>query len=230
MNFKTIALGLVALASAGSASAAVNLVTNGSFEADNYGFKTGFQGNVTGWSGGGGLTFLATPGSADDLNQYLAIYGPFPATSPDGGNFILADGDPDYRGAFLQDLTGLTVGKKYVVSFYQAAGQQAGFTGPTTERWDVSFGGVTQASNTFSLPEGGVGLWELQKLTFTANAATQTLTFLASGTPGGAPPISLLDGISVAGVPEASTWAMLIAGFGLVGAAARRRRMTTVAA
>ncbi len=33
-----------------------------------------------------------------------------------------------------------------------------------------------------------------------------------------------------AGVPEASTWMMLIAGFGLSGAAMRRRRVTTVAA
>jgi hypothetical protein len=32
------------------------------------------------------------------------------------------------------------------------------------------------------------------------------------------------------GVPEASTWAMLIAGFGLVGAAARRRKATAVTA
>ena len=31
-------------------------------------------------------------------------------------------------------------------------------------------------------------------------------------------------------VPEPSSWAMLIAGFGLVGAAARRRRMTSVTA
>ena len=32
------------------------------------------------------------------------------------------------------------------------------------------------------------------------------------------------------GVPEPATWAMLIAGFGLVGAALRRRRVTTVSA
>jgi hypothetical protein len=38
---------------------------------------------------------------------------------------------------------------------------------------------------------------------------------LATGTADGVPP----------GVPEAATWAMLIAGFGLVGAAARRRRL-----
>lgn len=42
-----------------------------------------------------------------------------------------------------------------------------------------------------------------------------------------------IDNISfpgAAGVPEASTWAMLVAGFGLVGAASRRRRHTIVAA
>ena len=31
-------------------------------------------------------------------------------------------------------------------------------------------------------------------------------------------------GTVIPGVPEPATWAMLIAGFGLVGAAARRRR------
>ena len=230
MNLKTIALGLVALASATGASAAINLVTNGSFEADNYGSKVNFAGNVTGWTGGGNLTFLASPGSADDINQYLAIYGPFPATSPDGGNFILADGDPSYRDAFSQTISGLIIGNKYTVNFYQAAGQQAGFTGPTTEQWEVSFGAETQLSDMFSLPQAGVGPWQAQSMTFTAQAQSQVLSFLASGTPGGAPPISLLDGISLtAAVPEASTWAMLIAGFGLVGAAARRRRLASAA-
>ncbi len=226
MSVKTIvlstAIGLAALAAAGSASAA-NLVTNGSFDADTVGTKIGFQGNVTGWTGGGGLTFLAPPGSADDGNQYLAVYGPFPATSPDGGNFILADGDPSYAGAFSQTISGLTIGKGYTVNFYQAAGQQLGFTGPTTERWSVSFGNDTQLSTKYSLAEAGIGAWQAQTMHFTATQASQVLTFLAVGTPNGAPPISMLDGVSLA-VPEPATWAMLIGGFGLVGAASRRRR------
>jgi len=36
----------------------------------------------------------------------------------------------------------------------------------------------------------------------------------------------LIDGVVFALIPEASTWAMLIAGFGLVGFAARRRQPT----
>ena len=39
-----------------------------------------------------------------------------------------------------------------------------------------------------------------------------------------------IDGTPVTGVPEPQTWAMLIGGFGLVGAAARRRRNAAVAA
>ena len=111
MSFKSLRFVAVAAMTLGTAAGATNLVVNGSFDADNHGSKVGFSGNVTGWTGGGGLTFLASPGSADDGSQYLAIYGPYPATSPDGGNFILADGDPNYSGAFSQTLNGLTVGK-----------------------------------------------------------------------------------------------------------------------
>ncbi len=38
----------------------------------------------------------------------------------------------------------------------------------------------------------------------------------ALGTPNGLPPFSLLDGVTATAVPEAGTWAMFIAGFGLV--------------
>ena len=38
------------------------------------------------------------------------------------------------------------------------------------------------------------------------------------------------DNIAAGAVPEPATWAMLIAGFGMVGASMRRRKMTTVTA
>lgn len=38
------------------------------------------------------------------------------------------------------------------------------------------------------------------------------------------------DNLAIAAVPEPATWAMMIGGFGLVGAASRRRRLRTVAA
>lgn len=234
---KKLAILAIAASMAVPASAAVELVTNGSFELNNVadGDKKYFTSSaVTGWTGGANLTFIAAPGTADDGGLYLAVYGPFPATSPDGGDFVLADGDPSYSGAFWQTIEGLTIGKTYELNFWQAAGQQLGFTGPTTEQWKVTFGGETQYSSLFSLPEAGVGPWEKQTMTFTATATSQVLTFLAEGTPGGAPPISFLDGVSlkevVPGVPEPATWAMMLLGFGAVGFAARRRSAATVSA
>jgi hypothetical protein len=240
MTIKTIFAGLLLAATVGGAAHATNLVVNGSFESvtlDQFTNpvaprKTYFAfASVTGWSGGANLTFIDPPGSADDIDQYLTVYGPFPTTSPDGGNFVEADGDPSYSGAISQTINGLTAGHSYVVSFYQAAGQQYGFTGPTTEQWSVSLGsGPAQLSSLYSLPQGGVGAWESQSMTFTADGTSDVLTFLAEGTPGGAPPISFLDGVSLnASAPEPAAWALMTLGVAALGAAMRRRR-TAVAA
>jgi hypothetical protein len=199
-------------------------VTNGSFDATSPSTKINFQNNVPGWTGGARLTFLAPPGTADNISQYLAVYGPFPATSPDGGNFILADGDPPYADPFEQTITGLTVGQSYTLRFWQAAGQQAGFQGATTERWRVTFGSDVRLSDQFNLPEGGVGPWERQTMTFVATATSQLLEFLAVGTPGGGPPISFLDGVSLEATTVPAPASLGLLGMGLLGLLAARRR------
>ena len=229
MRMKSLALGLAALGAMTAAAHAGNLVTNGGFEQTVNSGKQGFFGDVTGWSGGGGLTFLDTPGTADD-GSYLSVYGPFPTTSPALGNFVEADGDPSYSSAIYQTISGLTAGQTYDVSFWQAAGQQVGFTGPTTERWSVLLGSQTQLSTLFSLPQAGVGPWELQNMTFTASSTSEVLSFLAVGTPNGAPPISFLDGVTLNAAPEPATWAMMILGLGGLGGIARSRRRAAIAA
>ena len=228
-------------ASALALPATANLVLNSGFETTTLTTKGKFTenngtANVANWTGGQNkLVYLDFPGTADQaVGVGIIAYGPFPATSPAGGNFVMMDGDPDFSGPISQTIGGLTIGNSYTLTFYQAAGQEDGFTGATTERWSVTFGGSTQLSSQFSLPDpNGPGLptplgpWQAQTMTFVATATSQVLSFLAVGTPAGDPPLSFLDGIDlepvvVAAVPEPITAGLF--GLGLLGLGIARKR------
>ena len=216
-------LGLSVAASAAQA----NLVTNGSFKSYSGSAPKNYFTTVkpTGWSGGGNLTFLDAPGTAAN-GSYLSVYGPFPNSSPDGGNFVEADAAPSYSSSIYQTVGGLKIGAMSTLTFYQAAGQQTGFTGPTTEEWAVTFGGVTKELIQYSLNSTGVdvGQWEQQTMTFKVTSTTQVLSFLAVGTPNGEPPIAFLDGVDLEAVPEPASLTLISAGVLGTVAAIRRRR------
>jgi hypothetical protein len=65
---------------------------------------------------------------------------------------------------------------------------------------------------------------------FTATDTKQTLNFMSLGTPNGLPPMAALDGVSLTAVPEPATWAMMLIGFGGLGAMIRRRNRAAMAA
>ena len=248
---RTVLLGAIVATATGIPAHAVNLVTNGGFELLTSNAATGRYhicdntkptciSTLTGWSATAsrdGSLATNTPGSillgghgGSEFNSGFGLYGPIPG-SPDGGNFIGVDGDPEYTQTIFQSIGGLTVGKKYEVGFYQSAGQQKGQSGPTTERWQVTFGGVSQLSALQSNPSQSFLPWTFQDLEFTATAVSQVLTFMAIGTPNGAPPVALLDGVSLtARVPDVATWMLMVGGFGLVGAVSRFRRASIRAA
>ena len=241
----------VALTSAGAAKA-TNLVTNGSFETLSGGIgQIGYNGtSLGGWtnghdgSGNLGYNFVYSSGSADTtgangVSGNVKLWGPndgsangLPATSPDGGNYIAADGAYQ-TAAISQTINGLTNGAQYTVSFWFAGAQQSGFTGITTEQWLVNLGGQQLSTQVLTDPSHGFTGWQYTTLTFTATATTETLSFLAAGTPGGEPPFSLLDGVSmqqVVATPEPGSIAMLMTGLVAIGVIARRRQMARATA
>jgi hypothetical protein len=155
-----------------------------------------------GWTGGTGLISIDAPGTATETggpgNAY-PVYGPF-ADPPPGGNFIQADGNPTFETSFNQVINGLTVGTDYSLSFWQAAGQQQGFSGATTEQWKVflgtgsfsvncgtnpctvSTGDMTEDDTAImNTPSQRVHGWELVSMDFLASASSETLSFLGLG-------------------------------------------------
>lgn len=213
---------------------------------------------LTGWTVNGyNFLFNGQADSRGSWNGYGAVKIAGPASAaPEangmtnncnlagcGGYFIGADGANEngisLAGPISQVVNGLTIGQKYTVSFFWAAGQQDGlaYDGATTERWNVTLSGLdtnnvawseTQSTATWNNAIRGFKPWSQEAFTFTAQSTTATLSFLAQGTPDGQPPFSLLDGVSMqAYVPEPTTWAMMMIGFALVGGVMRTRRKPT---
>lgn len=243
MNFtKVIAVAVIATASA--ATAAPNLVVNGGFET---GYTHSVQFNPafhptegpTGWTSMGDtaynlyvdsatVTTQETITQSSEPGQYLPPT--FTGPSPDGGKFVILDGDPSYSGPLSQTINGLVVGKQYAVNFYWGGSELMSRSGPTTDYLQVSLGGTSHDTVTLATPTHGFEGWFAQKFVYTATATSEALTFLSHGTPGGLPPVAVLDGVSVAAVPEPAMWGLMIVGFGLIGVVARRRRSSAVTA
>ncbi len=220
-----------------SPAQAINLVVNGSFEdigTATHSFSINNPTALPGWaaspSGNKVLDCLMVAGERLNLCGTVAFGGGFslwehPGESPDGGNFVGIDGYNAFASPLTQTITGLSPGATYAVSFYQAAGQQYGFDGATTERWRVRFGtAASQLSTLMETPNHGHVGWMYQTLYFTASAASQVLQFIAVGTPTGQPPFVLLDGVSVNQVPEPATCGLVVLGLLAVPVARRLRR------
>jgi hypothetical protein len=224
-KLSTITIPAVGLALLTCGGARANLVTNGDFAAYTGTAPKDFTSNClpTDWSTGG-YVYLDAPGTAVTAPG-IQVWGPFPAPPPPNanGNFIESDGSPSLAYPINQTISGLTVGQSYSVSFVQAAGQEFGDSGTTTEQWQVSLGSNTQLSAVMNTPSQGVFPWESQTLTYTANSTSEVLSFLAVGG-GGVPPIVFLDGVDMeANVPEPSA-GLLLAGVGTVVAMGRLGR------
>lgn len=172
-------------------AAAVNLVSNPSFET----------GDFTGWEQVNDTSFtfvtdeVVAGGPTDGI--YHAAFGP---TDPGGGGII-------------QNLATIA-GATYTLTF-----DIANLGGPPNAFglfWDGGFVSIDFDLDPFDYVSVSTEL--------VASGALTDIGFIFYH----APSFYLLDNISVeavaGGIPEPATWMMMIAGFGFVGATARRRR------
>ena len=185
------------------AHASPELIANGGFESPVNAFSGNF---ITLGSGLDGWTINS--GNVDLINNYW---------QPAGGSYSL-----DLNGssaATISQSFATSVGTTYNVSFSMAGNHDGG--GDKT----ITVGVTDPHSFSFALAgssHAAMG-WQAESFSFVATSAVSTLTF--AGSPANSYYGAALDNVSVtAAVPEPETYAMLLAGLGLVGAIARRRR------
>jgi hypothetical protein len=209
--------GLITLVLAGFAASgahAANLVVNGDFES-----VTGTSPN--GWTIAPGTELLdlkgsdyipccGASGSAANLANHFASFGP--------GNV------PNV--STLSQVIATTAGAHYTLTF------DAGAMGGGSEDIVASiYNGATLLTSEKLTTVANNNLdttFSPYSLGFTATGGATKVVFNAVGDGINIDPI--LDNVSVAGVPEPATWAMMLIGFGGLGAAMRRSRKTVAVA
>ena len=208
---RKIALGIAAMASFSGTAHALPFI-NGSFESGpanpgNFATLPGDSTAIDGW--------VVEGDSVDFIGDYWKHH--------DGNRSIDLAGSG--IGGIAQTFDTLA-GQLYRVTFYIARNPDNG-QNPRTGFASILGGPNTPLSfNNTSTTRDAMG-WQKRTFTFTGTGSN-TLRFGSDGSSlgnGSGPFFGLaLDNVSFAAVPEPSTWAMLILGFGFVGSAMRRRK------
>ncbi len=205
-RFVVAAAATIAL-SVGTAAGAVAFI-NGSFEDGAYTgaqFDTLAAGDtaLTGWTIlPDGIDWIGSLWQASDGNRSLDLSA---ANS----------------GGIMQTLTGFTAGKQYRITF-DLSGNPDGGNSLKGLMVSATGGGV---ANYFydTAAEGNMPAdmrYKTFTYVFTASGPIQDVQFRSlENNPYG----TVLDNVSISLVPEPATWGLMVAGFGLVGLAARRR-------
>lgn len=214
----------VALGVGSQAMAATNLVTNGSFET----------GDFSGWT-------LANVGGGTDpvVIQYNQGSGyPTGAFGEPILTNMLTAGSPDAAGNFtayfssdtanphsLSQSIVLEAGRTYNIGFDYYAPQN-GINNPNDATLQFLVNGNVVGGTLIAGGPSGTPAqtWLNFSTQFTAaTSGPQTYTFEFRGNGVTAADFAVDRVFAIAAVPEPATWAMLILGFGVIGAAQRRR-------
>jgi hypothetical protein len=139
---------------------------------------------------------------------------------------VALDGDPTVGGggSISQTLTGLTIGTNYLLTFSWATGQLQSRSGATTDNVLATLGSQSFQTATVADPSQSSTPWLTQTFLYKATATTETLSFLAQGTPTGLPPMVALDGVSLVAAPEPASIGLFATALGVLGFFYRRQR------
>ena len=203
-----------ALCTASAASSAA-LLLNGDFETNalSAGDTAAYSHNstaITGWRVTG--TNVKLVGSA-----YLGLTG-------NGGQWVdLTGWNEGYYKGLTSNAFSTVVGQQYSLTFDLGSIPMAQY-GPASVSVSVNGGYLGDRTNAPTLSGAFAVNWAAQSLTFVADSAVTRITIIGSDSmvPSSSTVIGL-DNVAVAAVPEPHEWAMMLAGLGLVGWAARRK-------
>lgn len=161
------------------------------------------------------------PGWTVDNGDVNVVTGTFGSTAGnlafDGKQYLDLIGQTSTGG--LSQTFATEAGKRYLLSF---AFSHNLFGGSSTASGNYSVGSIAGSVTHVGGSTSDLKWNTFRKAFVAGEGPTSKLSF--SGVQSGDNAGLLIDAVSISAVPEPSTWAMLIIGFGVAGAALRRRR------
>lgn len=218
-------------------AAASNLVVNGDFEAGNSGFSSSYGYVNSALTNGSSMYPEGVYTVGSNASDYHNLWASVPGQGG-AGNYLIVNGATTPTLLWEQTVSGVTAGASYFFEAFAVnvcCNAQYGAGTPSTITFQAVQDSVVTTLNTFTT-SGIPGLWQGFSNNYTSlSGSAVTLRLINASTEFGGNDFGV-DNINfsqtsiLGSVPEPASWAMLLSGFGLVGAVARRRRKAVVAA